>query len=336
MENGPMLTRIGCIFTSKNELFPHLIEKSAPILESLEFKDEALLNVKALIFDDKGQPMVYPRLRRLDVSTGNTLMPGDRLCVDKRIAPFPNLRYLRWHSIYAFEDDTLFRGNSGTLECMDILVDTNLADTLQRRKVFADCKYSQLCNVSVGIIDANDTIPLELDTFIRLSVNFVVPATKSFTLDFVDLSDIAGLVAESQHLGNIQHLNLTGYTGRLQHLLTIVKLMPSMTKLTCRRDINELGPGNLDLGSFIDGLYIMYYPLSHRLRYWEVLVGSDNEIENIAASALALAALCTDFVLAYVPLRYREAFGHRIKEAIESGLYDKYLDKIQRLLRIMD
>ncbi|KAJ2570834.1 hypothetical protein IW140_002022 [Coemansia sp. RSA 1813] len=335
VQNGTGLTSIGCSFTSKYELFLRIIEKSSSILESLEFEDDSLLNIRSLIFDEDYQPIVYPRLQRLDFSNKTGSMLDERLRVEKPIAPFPVLRHLKWNSMYVFEDDALFRGNSDTLEYMYIVVDTNLVDILQRHKVFCDGRYSQLCNVSVGMAEANDTRPLDTDVFLAFALRTIVPTTKALTLDLFDMFNIVDIASENQHLRNIQDLNLSGYIGSMRELIALIKLLPNMTKLTCNPEAIHLDPDSIQLSDLIDNLYTEYYPLSHRFRYWEVLVDSRQQVDHAATSALTFAILCTNFVLAYIPLGYREEFGQYIRNAIEGGQYDRHIDKIQRLFRIL-
>ncbi|KAJ1884653.1 hypothetical protein LPJ81_007049, partial [Coemansia sp. IMI 209127] len=74
----------------------------------------------SFILDDGDKPIVYPRLETLKFSSRFNTEPDEKYRVDESVAPFPALRRLTWSSNYGFEDDTLFRGNSDTLEYLNI------------------------------------------------------------------------------------------------------------------------------------------------------------------------------------------------------------------------
>ncbi|KAJ2549028.1 hypothetical protein EV175_004601, partial [Coemansia sp. RSA 1933] len=59
------------------------------------------------------------------------------------------LRQLTWSATYIFTDDTLFRGNSDSLEYLDIRLDITLLNVLQKYQVFSSGRYSQLSHIAV-------------------------------------------------------------------------------------------------------------------------------------------------------------------------------------------
>ncbi|KAJ2557315.1 hypothetical protein EV175_001422, partial [Coemansia sp. RSA 1933] len=137
IQGGTGLTSLNWLSHKKNELFSLITEKSAATLLSMNIRDSRLNNIRSLVFDRTGMPIVYPRLQTVEFSGGGDNDLSERFLVDKSTVPFPALRTLIWQSIYVFDDDTLFRGNGDTLEsiCMDL--DANLARIQKKCNMFA-------------------------------------------------------------------------------------------------------------------------------------------------------------------------------------------------------
>ncbi|KAJ2855560.1 hypothetical protein GGI22_004095 [Coemansia erecta] len=190
VQNGTGLTSLEIAYDYEDSLFSNMIAKSASTLESLNYDNTYLHNVRSLVFDDEHKPIVYPRLRRLTVYNYEGYVDGNLLCVSKSVVPFPVLRRLKWHSMYIFEDDALFRGNDSTLEYLYIEVDSGLAEILRRHEVFSLGKYSQLCYVSVYHSSADHGVQTNSDELVRFASSFLVPATKSLSIMSNHLRDI--------------------------------------------------------------------------------------------------------------------------------------------------
>ncbi|KAJ2547312.1 hypothetical protein EV175_005269 [Coemansia sp. RSA 1933] len=97
-------------------------------------------------------------------------------------AIFPALRYLKWHSPYMFEDDLLFRGNSDTLEYLDIAFSNKLADVLERHSVFSVGRYSRLSHIRVEKRRNNSHETLSIDTYLKHVDGLISPATQLLSM----------------------------------------------------------------------------------------------------------------------------------------------------------
>ncbi|KAJ2090561.1 Glycoside hydrolase 2 (Mannanase, beta-galactosidase) [Coemansia sp. RSA 986] len=178
VQNGTGLTNLKCAFTGKCEIFSYIVDKSAATLESLFVKDFYFENVRSLIFNDMDTLIVYPQLQKFTFYGGGSSIAFEKICVDESLAPFPVLRYLHWSSSYIFEDDTLFRGNSDTLEDLDISTDVNLADVQQRYKIFSAGKYLRLRRVLLNDAHYYSSTVLSPELFIRFAATLITPATR--------------------------------------------------------------------------------------------------------------------------------------------------------------
>ncbi|KAJ2092511.1 hypothetical protein IW138_000949 [Coemansia sp. RSA 986] len=310
--------------------------KSAPTLESLVFDDQTLKNMESLVFDDMRKPVVYPKLQKLELYSLNNATFDVKLQVDKSVVLFPALRFLRWHTLYIFEDDALFRGNEDTLEYLDIQIDLDFVHALRRHEVFSNGRHSRLYYVAVGVLSNSNKVTLSRDVFMMFAVDLIAPNTKYLFLGgYYLFNDNIRVVSASPYFGNLQILNLANAQFTLHELLELVKLLPNMTKLRCApRDIDT----KLDtpqFSEFINKLYSEFYPLSHCFRYWIAPLDLHYQHDYLAPCALVFAILCPNFVLATTPPAFRNEYGRKIQDAIDCGLYVDHIDKIQRLLRIM-
>ncbi|KAJ1772742.1 hypothetical protein LPJ74_001268 [Coemansia sp. RSA 1843] len=307
--------------------------KCASILESLKLIDAYLENARSFFFDSKNRPIVYPRLHKLEFYSGEESELDKPPRVDKSIAPFPVLRYLKWRSVYIFKDDTLFRGNSGTLEYLDIEVGTRLDDVIRDYSVFADGKYSRICHVSVRKADVYHVNSPSLGELMKIANGIISPKTMSIVLehDFLEEDDI-GILCECPYLENIQALNLGKTELELKDLVKLVKVFPNMTTLICTPGTIDFEPYSLLLSNFISDLYEEHYPLSQRLRRWHAVMDIEESAGLAVPSAILLAIICPNFVLASVPSEHLYMFNSVIKIAIKLGFYSDHINKIRRLL----
>ncbi|KAJ2664351.1 hypothetical protein IWW48_000869 [Coemansia sp. RSA 1200] len=168
----------------------------------------------------------------------------------------------------------------------------------------------------------------------RFGINFITPATTVFSLRKQGLHGVDSIFAGTPNLENIRVLRFSRYNGTLRELIKIVKLLPNLSTLECVSGRIDFESDSTQFVNFIDGIYQDIYPLSHRFRHWKFIDENDYEIRPVTETALAFAILCTNFTFTRVPQGYRGYFRINIEKFIASGLYDKHIGRIQRLLRI--
>ncbi|KAJ2468762.1 hypothetical protein GGI03_000791 [Coemansia sp. RSA 2337] len=109
-----------------------LVHKCANVLQYL---DIGIHRAKALIYDVNDVPVVYPKLLHLQMymaglndSSAPVFAPG--------IVPFPVLKSLQLQMGYPFGDDVMFRGNSATLEELEIRLSREMMAMLNNSQAF--------------------------------------------------------------------------------------------------------------------------------------------------------------------------------------------------------
>ncbi|KAJ2089185.1 hypothetical protein IW138_003648 [Coemansia sp. RSA 986] len=324
MQNSTGLTSLewGCV--SNNSIFSGIVESSASTLETLDYQMPTYDYAKSLVFSDRNVPIVYPRLKNLKLSGNINSSLGRKIRMDKSVTPFPALRSIIWLSLYIFEDDTLFRGNSGTLEHLDIMLGVELADVLQRYNVFSGGKYSQLRNIALFDGEQRFGTILTPRQFVNIAVDFISPATRSLQWNYYcSYRDIMSIATANPYADNIQILELTKIETTVYELAALIKLLPNMVKLSCRP-----GDGFHRKRASVNKIYKTYYPLSHRLKYWESCDTTDEDIVYAPTTALVLSILCPNLSTVLVSAETKDEYGFRLAEDIESGVYDRHMDRI--------
>ncbi|KAJ1801713.1 hypothetical protein LPJ59_000004 [Coemansia sp. RSA 2399] len=312
-------------------LFHRILEISAPILEALDIVNFRCEDLRSLFYHDEGQPMTYPKLQKLKFHFITFVEDQDIISLDETIVPFPALTHLSWPTAYTFADDTVFRGNSATLEYLNITLDTNLVNVLDKYKVFSSGKYSKLRHISVANSSSIQVELMGFASFVSYAISLISPATKSFKLvDYNPRQPLTDLIPTSIFAENIQVLDLSATKLVLLDMLDLIKLLPNMTDFTCIPGGigSEMGKKR---GSPLQGLEAEYYPLSHRLRCWVVSHTNSIPLRSIALSSLALAILCSNFTFAALPHEKRKLYNFELHKITTGGGYDKYTEKIKRL-----
>ncbi|KAJ1796785.1 hypothetical protein LPJ59_003536 [Coemansia sp. RSA 2399] len=321
----------------ENKLFDWVAQRIPTSLPKLqEAHLEQVFNgytnsAEMFIFDDYGEPIVYPRLEWLKFSGfADTKVTFP---VDKSIAPFPMLRYLKWDAYYAFEDDTLFRGNGQTLEYLDIGFDSELIALLQREKAFSGGKYPKLCCIRANSV-YGDPIGLATNELLtEFTASLISPATQIFrtTIEY-SYRDLMNVFTACSYTGNIQVLTLKLTTLSLLQVIELVKLLPNMTSLMCNADRLDPELIGCPIKTITDRLQARYpNPLSRCFKRWIAFRPTGVPAKSLVASAISLAILCPNFAHAKVLDRDTELLEQTMRGVIASGSYDEYFERLDRI-----
>ncbi|KAJ1904725.1 hypothetical protein LPJ81_002329 [Coemansia sp. IMI 209127] len=325
--------RFDCLYNI--ELFVHVVKESAHTLESLRVQFYHTQPMKFLVYDDKDQPIVYSRLKKLVVYGRYRSTFEKKISVDDSVVPFPELRYLSWWSEYPFADDTLFRGNRRSLECLDITFTPHLVDVWQKHKVFFRGRHPRLSVLKLrkdnrsALRNANDNVQC-----LKSAFNLISPESQTLAVPFpYACQHIFCVMPATFYVRNIRSLHLDNSRFTLLEMLSLVKRLPNMESLECL-------PGNIDdeinVGrnvAFVDDLYKEYYPLSNRFKHWISKKVYAEFVRPAALTSIALAILSPRYTSTRLAHFDREKYQREIKCAIDCGLYDKHIAKLERLYK---
>ncbi|KAJ2557609.1 hypothetical protein GGH12_006145, partial [Coemansia sp. RSA 1822] len=133
--------------------------------------------LERLVVDEHGHPVIYPHLASLflrDIGAD----ADDFSPILESIAPFPQLRVFQSQIKYPFGDDTVFRGNSSSLEDIYLMGDYKIIKMLYGCGVFARGRLKSLRKLMVAdrVVEI-DNVDAVIDTYMAVIDN-VLPSLK--------------------------------------------------------------------------------------------------------------------------------------------------------------
>ncbi|KAI9502029.1 hypothetical protein BX070DRAFT_236296 [Coemansia spiralis] len=314
------------------EAFQQIIKLNTSILTSLTIHGYYYSSISYLVQDSDGNLIVYPQLERLEFHGDSTKNAWDAFTTDKNVALFPALKSLEWPSFHAFRDDTLFRGNSNTLEHLNLRIDSYFVKVMQDYNVFANYKYQKLRSI-VSLNGSNPNCEqLDDDTFLRFNLGFLSPATRALSVETFEKSlPVIDIMSAYPYLDNLRILDIRHTTFELLDICDLIKLLPNLTDLGCKHgEISADSKGN-EHSTLLERLSLIYYPLSQRLKCWVVPATFNFEIKSVAITAIILTILCPSFTFAAVWSPSLNSYHRKLSSLIASEPYSKYSDRLQCL-----
>ncbi|KAJ2329313.1 hypothetical protein GGI00_003970, partial [Coemansia sp. RSA 2681] len=265
-----------------------LMHKSAATLLDLNI---GICIPKALIYDAKGNAVIYPNLRHLKVfprdydrTVQRVLSPG--------ITPFPALTSLRLSLTYPFGDDVFFRGNSSTLEYLKIIIDSETAIMLSTSSAF-DRPFRKLRRVDIGEShDFGDLAAIPKANIKNLLRNLMGAARG---VRFSSALYLELLVTAAPRILGFEHVqDLHFYMAKLSlfDVIRVVGVLPGLTKLVC--GINGVGSelGHIPAKDLPDHIVATYGTKGNSLCELSTDLARGVNIMEAANFAMLLALAC--------------------------------------------
>ncbi|KAJ2440586.1 hypothetical protein GGF42_007575, partial [Coemansia sp. RSA 2424] len=146
------------VFCESTAVIP-LARRSAQTLQTLYIHSNVALCYSELICDpSSGNCVEYPRLHRLTIIGDHDSAALRKLAFSGAV-PFPNLRHLCIDGGYPFDDEVLFRGNSSTLEYLEVALHPATVAMFKRLNVFTPTSHSKLQCVNIASLVRHAPVP---------------------------------------------------------------------------------------------------------------------------------------------------------------------------------
>ncbi|KAJ2906043.1 hypothetical protein GGI21_004090, partial [Coemansia aciculifera] len=286
----------------------------------------------SLVVDRSGRYIKYPRLTSLSIGEP-ARRPDQRPSTPSHIVPFPSLRQLRFVTRFPFDDDTLFRGNTGTLESLSVKFDVLSIAMLRSHNVFTLVSHPKLQYVRTGYVEGTRSVLPALSTkYLQFALS-IGPAAPARDIDVV----FGGRSLEPalSILGNhscIQVLSLSNEHLAFWTIVAVIKSLPLLSDLSaCLRDFEPMpaGVAHDELPVYVVSTYA---PMSKRLRCLNVKVHRFGDVADAAKMALLLALACPNFDYAAVAPTERKQFMKLLERNIASDMFKEHAPRLRRLL----
>ncbi|KAJ2456745.1 hypothetical protein GGF42_003084, partial [Coemansia sp. RSA 2424] len=301
-----------------------LLHKSARSLQSLEVRFHDTVHLPKLVRDYSGNAVEYPNLHKLILTEWTHSFPYRKTSTKHTHTPFPQLKLLSIDMEYPFSDETLFRGNSRTLESLKMALDPITVDMLRTNDTFANGHYAKLRNLSVRSLDISSEVQNTTDYIYTSFVLKMSPALHIFT-------DRAVLMGHSKlsffrscpNLAGLRMLNLPEMAFHMSSLVPLLKSQRQLESIECKLITD-------DLGMSADCMLSTYNPLSARLKFIS-LTGYEEVCDSAFQSIVLLALVCPALMRCYMLHDWREKLNAFVDSALETMPVSLYRDRLSAI-----
>ncbi|KAJ2814233.1 hypothetical protein H4S07_000032 [Coemansia furcata] len=314
-------------------LVVQLARQSALTLQSIDIDSEQDIDIAGLVKDANNSYVTYPHLVILKLWGPSHNSEQQRPDFSGAL-PFPCLRSLSVGYDYPFGDDTFFRGNAASLECLELWMDNSTISMLRRLNVFTPFSHPRLQCVKTGDLDG--VLP---DTFATAAeaMQFYLSVAPEASVREIKgvLSGAETALAFSPSLGDyscIQILSLPFIPLTLWDAVSLIKSLPLLSDLyTKYPSIGDL-PAGITLAELPAYMLSTYTLISERFRCWHLIFYRVRNHYDIVMCMLLLALVCPNFDYAVTDPDDREPFMRQMEKAIASNEFRQYAPHLQRLL----
>ncbi|KAJ2076000.1 hypothetical protein GGH13_000213 [Coemansia sp. S155-1] len=326
---------------SNHSQFIQLAQQNARSLQSLKIVPHKVAplchpDISGLIWDGKSRLTAYPSLLSLVLdlpySLDVTAAPPPQLMV-RSFVPFPALRSVTVAEYYPFGDDTLFRGNSKTLEYLHMIALPDVILMLRKHKVFTRDSHPRLRRVF--ILGANGNLPEYfagssgnfLEFVLSIAPNAAVRAVIGVQFD----SEIPRVLDLFSLHPSIQTLSLNGTNFTLLTVIKLVKALPMLSDLYSDYPMLDRSIAVFDWPAIIASSVKRYAPLNKRFKFW-CFSSRGRLTKEMVQCVLLLAVLCPNFNYAMSSGDNQMEFMLLARKIIASPGFKNYEQRLKRVL----
>ncbi|KAJ2255940.1 hypothetical protein GGI13_001369 [Coemansia sp. RSA 455] len=230
-----------------------VVRQNASTLKTLTIKFKHVINVSGLIRDEDGGFVNYPRLQRLELGQtralrqkykhGKILPWWTRRNRTQRpvfpdVVPFPELQCLCIEMEYPFGDDTLFRGNAGTLAYLDIVLYYSLLEVIFRYDMFTPVSHPKLRCVKTHEVCNVSTWGYSIGAGVLQTVREIAPHALVRTIGGIKTSNFMAISYSTfkQHT-SVRVLYLPDTQPEIRDVLDVFGQLPNLVEL-CTGPLN--------------------------------------------------------------------------------------------------
>ncbi|KAJ2016855.1 hypothetical protein GGI14_003352 [Coemansia sp. S680] len=312
--------------------FTHLARQNAQTLQSLYLESPRFYNLVNLIQNPGGSYVTYPCL--------HTLILRDHLMYDisRRSAfpgtvPFPSLRSLTLRLQYPFGDDTMFRGNSATLEGLTLTADSFFVAMVRQYGVFTPTSHPQLrCIKWEGW---RELVPAAFATYaegIRFALSIGPGASVRKIGGVLSCDQVFPALSLPGGHSSIQVLSIKSTKLDIWQAISLVKSLPLLSDLTApfpRIGAMPYGVTRAELPKYMTSTYS---PMGERFRCWHLQYCTDEDQTGDVEWMLLLALICPNFDYVATGQERRESFMEDLEWYIDLERFSSYAPRLRRLL----
>ncbi|KAJ2104113.1 hypothetical protein IW146_008715, partial [Coemansia sp. RSA 922] len=289
-----------------------VVRQNASTLKTLTIKFKHVINVSGLIRDEDGGFVNYPRLQRLELGQtralrqkykhGKILPWWTRRNRTQRpvfpdVVPFPELQCLCIEMEYPFGDDTLFRGNAGTLAYLDIVLYYSLLEVIFRYDMFTPVSHPKLRCVKTHEVCNVSTWGYSIGAGVLQTVREIAPHALVRTIGGIKTSNFMAISYSTfkQHT-SVRVLYLPDTQPEIRDVLDVFGQLPNLVEL-CTGPLNFKHLAcwasiNVDTPAYLHTVRIL---AGRQFRIWNFASVKQVERADLVSSLQMMARMCFAF-----------------------------------------
>ncbi|KAJ2073168.1 hypothetical protein GGH13_002185 [Coemansia sp. S155-1] len=310
-----------------------LVRHNAPTLQSLLLVSDCVADLAGLIQSPDGSYVTYPHLCSLELRDDSDDYTPERVAV-KGVVPFPLLQRICLRSSYPFGDDVLFRGNSSTLERLELFMSDLLVSIIFDHNVFTPTSHPNLRRVVTKY--PPEEYPSQCDTpadTLRFMLSIGPGAPVREVEGDHSSSELVPALISTLNYASIRVLTLPFLRLELLDIVVLVRALPALSTLRTSPPIFGSIPNHVDMNDLPTYITATYAPDGRRLQYWNYQTGPPLHRAEHATCMLLLALAYPDYT--YIGIFGGEAKGFReaLEAAIASNIFKPYAPRLQDFMR---
>ncbi|KAJ2744740.1 hypothetical protein GGI20_002709 [Coemansia sp. BCRC 34301] len=317
---------------NSSESIMQLVRQNASSLQTLDLTLEQE-DIAQLVQGTNGCYVSYPCLLKLDLTM---LSDGDeeQWPIFAGAAPFPALQHLRISDHYPFGDDTPFRSNTSTLECLDICISAESVVAFNKHKVFTPSSHPKLLVVKIEL--AYGAVPNHFGSGDEC-MRFVLGIAPHAVIRKISSNDSdQGLsinISLLHECTRIQVLELPNTNISFWDTINLVKSLPALSDLHTMPPSMGAVPVSTTLAKLPKYVLANYASVNKRFWCWRFNMGrGGGQVAVAARCALLMALICPRLDFAPVPPARRESFMAQMRRLIATQAFKQHASRLQRLL----
>ncbi|KAJ2108544.1 hypothetical protein GGI16_001092 [Coemansia sp. S142-1] len=324
----PPLSSLSLNCYSSLILSTNLIHKCASVLKYLAITGGY---AESLVYNRDGNAVIYPNLVYLQVHFYLSNDSAERMLAPN-ITPFPVLKCLKMNSYYQLGDDVMFRGNSDTLEKLELRLDAEDVNILNGSPVF-NSEFKSLKKVFIGdSYNRGNLAQAPMPTMHKLICNLATNARKLALSCETPVSGLIDLTHSSCRFENIQELAISDSKSSVCDILRLLKTLPVLSKLECNIDDLDSGFKLLKDDDLPDHVASNFGNAGKHLHTWLLPHAGGERNMKVADYVMLLAIACPRLESVETLCIDSRSYHTRVTEASRSGPFSKYALRLIRLL----
>ncbi|KAJ2599303.1 hypothetical protein GGF39_002283 [Coemansia sp. RSA 1721] len=324
----------------EDERIMQLVQSNAQSLQILEMMHIMNGNIAELLQSEEGDDQIFPQLRKLHLRKTPMGQVLRRVETTEAVV-FPSLKWLSIDMPYPLADDTFLRGNAGTLEYLEMQIDTESIDMLRNFNVFqknrfANLKHLKLRSAITGDDENNNMVLGNIS--LQMFLQGISETPRRLCIDgFSVFEELMESISRLPSMNNLRVLNIMDTRVSLSQIPEMLSRLPFLEELAIGYTA-DFGPMFRqvpldDLPQYISSRFSSMSP--HLWKLNQSFDEDDISLETFASYAVMMKIMCPSLTRVMAPDTIQKEYREIIQTEITKPYLQTHKKDLLVLLRAM-